>query len=266
MSPFVTTSTCPEHAGLSRCGRLAESSLGDFKHKVVHVRAGRLELEGPRGVWAILPTHMVFIPAGRPYEIRTDDGTEVAVVHLDAPMTPWHHDGCWAAGTSPLAREMVDYALRWPRERDRDDPVAGSFFRTFGLLCADWFSRQRILWLPTGQSPGIRAAIRHVIANVDDGSLEGAASAAKLSPRTLRRHFREDTGMTWRQFVREARMMQAMEMLASGRHRISDVAMAVGFSSFGAFTQAFSACVGRTPSDFARSQRAGPGAAVAVPA
>ena len=115
MSTFATAPICPEHAELSRCGSLAERSPGDPKHKVVHVRAGRLELEGPRGVWAILPTHMVFIPAGRPYEIRTEAETELAVVHLDAPMTPWHHDGCWAAGTSPLAREMVDYALRWPR-------------------------------------------------------------------------------------------------------------------------------------------------------
>lgn len=253
---FRPAATLPEHAELIDCGTLVERSEGDPKAKIVLVRRGRFDLEGPRGVWMIVPTHMVFIPARRPYVIRTEAGTQVAAVHLDPERTPWHHDGCWVTAVTPLAREMVDYALRWPAAREPADPVAESFFRTFAFLCRDWFSKERILWLPVGRSPEIARAIRHVIGNLEEASMEQAAAAARLTARTLRRRFKAETGMTWRRFVREARMTQAMNLLGAGGMRVSDVALTVGFRSIGAFTHAFSAQFGRTPSDFARNQRA----------
>ena len=38
---------------------------------------------------------------------------------------------------SPLIREMVNYAVRWPITRRDDDPVADHFFRTLGHLVGD---------------------------------------------------------------------------------------------------------------------------------
>lgn len=252
---FRVAATLPEHAELIDCDRLVEQSPGDPRPKIVQVRRGRFDLEGPRGVWRIVPSHMVFIPAQRPYLIRTEPDTQVAVVHLDAERTPWHHEGCWVTAVSPLAYEMVQYALRWPASRDPADPVAESFFRTLALLCRDWFSKERILWLPVGRSPEIARAIQHVMEHLEDASIEQAAVAARLTARTLRRRFKAETGMTWRRFVREARMTQAINLLGPGGMRVSDVALTVGFRSIGAFTHAFCAQFGRTPSDFARSSR-----------
>jgi AraC-like DNA-binding protein len=252
---FRVAATLPEHAALIDCDRLVERSPGDAKAKIVEVRRGRFDLEGPRGVWLIVPSHMVFIPADRPYIIRTEPGTQVAVVHLDPQRTPWHHEGCWVTAVPPLAHEMVQYALRWPATRDAAEPVAESFFRTLALLCRDWFSKERILWLPAGRSAEVARAIQHVMDNLEDASIEQAAVAACLTARTLRRRFKAETGMTWRRFVREARMTQAINLLGSGRMRVSEVALSVGFRSIGAFTHAFSAQFGRTPSDFARNHR-----------
>jgi AraC-like DNA-binding protein len=245
-----------EHAATLRCGRFEEVSPGDGLHKIVQVDAGRLELEGPLGVWSILPAHMVFIPAGRGHALRSE-AVEAVVVHLDPARMAWRHDGCWATATSPLAREMIAYAQRWSSERDGGDEVAESFFRTIGHLCADWFGNSRILWLPTGRTREVRAAIRHVLEHPGSASVEEAAAVACLSPRTLRRRFQGESGMTWRQFVREARMTQAMDLLAAGEARISDVAYAVGFESLSTFTQAFTTFSGRSPSAFARAQAAG---------
>ena len=252
---FRAAATLPEHAALIDCDRLVEQSGGDPRPKLVQVRRGRFDLEGPRGVWLIVPSHMVFIPPGRPYVIRTAPGTQVAVLHLDAQRTPWHHEGCWVTAVTPLAHEMIDYALRWPEARDPADPVADSFFRTLALLCRDWFSKDRILWLPAGRSPEVARSIQHVMENLEEASIEQAAAVAGLTARTLRRRFKAETGMTWRRFVREARMTQAINLLGSGRMRVSEVALSVGFRSIGAFTHAFSAQFGRTPSDFARNQR-----------
>ncbi len=255
-SRFSGPAELPEFAELIDCAGLVEQSRGDPKSKIVHVRSGRFQLEGARGVWRILPAHMVFIPAERPYTIRTDARTQVVVVHLDPARMRWHHDGCWVSAMTPLAREMILYALRWPRGRDPDDPVAEAFFRVVGLLCRDWFSRERILWQPAGQSPEIGRAIQYALTHLDEASIERAAAAACLSSRTLRRRFKSETGMTWRRFVHDTRMTQAMDLLSAGRMRVSEVALSVGFRSLGAFTHAFTALVGKTPSAFARDQRA----------
>jgi AraC-like DNA-binding protein len=223
---------------------------------LVVVLAGRIELLAPRGTWRVLQGHMMFIPAGRAYVAHLPVGAQLAVVHLDPAATPWDHGGCWASRISALGREMVLYALRWPRERDPDDPVAASFFSTLGLLCREWFGNERMLWLPHGDSRQVQAAIDHVMGNLDEASIERAAAAAHLSPRTLRRRFQIETGMTWRRFVRDARMLRAVELLAAKDAKIGDVAMAVGFSSQGAFTEAFTETVGHRPRDYQRQRAA----------
>ena len=252
---FNPPAAVPEHAELIDCAGLVEQSSGDVKNKIVHVRSGRFQLEGPRGVWRILPAHMVFIPAQRPYVIRTDSRTQVAVVHLDPARMSWHHQGCWVTDMTPLAREMILYALRWPRARDPGDLVAEAYFRTIGLLCRDWFSKERILWQPAGQSREIARAIQYAVAHLDEASIEQAAAAACMSARTLRRRFKAETGMTWRHFVHDTRMTHAMDLLSASRMRVGEVALSVGFRSIGAFTHAFTALVGKTPSAFARDQR-----------
>lgn len=255
MAKFRVAARTPDHAELLICDGLVERSGGDPKHKIVYVTRGCFRLHGSRGGWTILPTHMVFIPAQRPYLIRTDAGTEVAVAHLDPEGTPWHHDGCWVAGVTALAREMILHALRWPRRRAREDLLAAKFFRTLGLLCQDWFSKPRVLWHPSARSPEIERAIAYGRDHPGDAALGAAAAAAGLSTRSLRRRFAAETGMTWRRFTHETRMTRAMELLASGGLRVGEVGRAVGFKSNGAFSEAFTRYAGRTPSAFARDCR-----------
>ena len=255
MARLSAAAPLPAYAELVEGDGLDERSTGDPEHKLVYVRSGRFELAGPRGDWMIPASHMVFVPAGRPYVAHTPAATTLLVVHLSPDDMSWQHEGCWASPVSPLAREMLVYALRWQPEQSRSERLAQTFFHTIGLLCCDWFARERILWLPAAQSREIEKAVRHVVGHLDAASVDHAAAAAGLSARTLRRRFSAETGMSWRRFVREARMRRAVEMLAEGRMRVSEVALAVGFSSMGAFTQAFTSFAGKTPSAFIRERR-----------
>ena len=255
MARLSAAAAVPAYAELIEGAALEARSEGDPEHKIVYVQHGRFELAGSRGDWLIPASHMVFVPAGRPYVAGTPPATVLVVAHLDPEITPWQHDGCWASTVSPLAREMLLYALRWRPEQSASDPVARAFFRTLGLLCRDWFARERILWLPAARSPEVEKAVRHVLGHLDAASVERAAAAAGLSTRTLRRRFASETGIGWRSFVREARMRRAVEMLSLGTLRVSEVALAVGFNSMGAFTQAFTAFAGKTPSSFRHERR-----------
>jgi AraC-like DNA-binding protein len=229
-----------------------EGSLGDPMHKLVLVVSGQVDLEGSSGGWVIVPNHLVFIPAGRPFIFWTAKGTVLHVAHLDPAVCAWHHEGCWAANAPPLAREMLRYAVRWTPNEARDLDLARQFFNALSHLCRDWFSKPRIMWLPAARSPEMRAVMSYLHDHLADANMEGACAAAGLSARTFQRRCEEELSLGWREFVREVRILRAMELLAQGGYPVGSVAKAVGFSSLSAFTLAFSKRFGMSPSEFVR--------------
>lgn len=225
-------------------------------HKLVLVVSGQVDLEGTSGGWVIVPNHLVFIPAGRPFILRTAKGTVLHVAHLTPTVCNWHHEGCWATHATPLAREMLQYAVRWTPDEARELDLARHFFNTLSHLCRVWFSKPRIMWLPAARSPRMRAVMLYVRDHLADASMDGACAATGLSARTLQRRCEEELGFGWREFIREARILRAMELLAQGGHPVGSVSKTVGFKSLSAFTVAFAKRVGMSPSDFARRHAA----------
>jgi AraC-like DNA-binding protein len=128
--------------------------------------------------------------------------------------------------------------------------VANSFFRTLGLLCAEWLSEEMPFRLPAPQSEQIAAAMDYTLGNLETSTIEGTAKAAALSPRQLRRRFVEETGIGWRQFRLYARMLRAMEMLIEPHANVTTVAYSVGFNSLSAFAKAFARVAGEPPNAY----------------
>jgi AraC-like DNA-binding protein len=240
------------HAAALTLGECQEGSLGDPLHKLILVLSGQIDLEGASGGWLIVPNHLVFIPADRTFTLRASAGTTVRVAHFDPADSDWRHEGCWVTAATPLASEMLAQAVRWSAEDFSRLTVARLFLRTLAHLCAEWFSNPRMLWLPAAQSPEMRVVLTYVRDHLAEASLTGACAATGLSPRSLQRRCQEELKLGWRQLIREARIMRAMELLTRGDHSVSAVARSIGFRSLGAFTAAFSERVGTVPSEFLR--------------
>jgi AraC-like DNA-binding protein len=81
-------------------------------------------------------------------------------------------------------------------------------------------------------------------------TLARAARHAGASTRSLRRHFAAETGVTFRAFVKQARVQRAIELLSASEQPIAQVALEVGFRSQSAFTQALRRETGVTPRGF----------------
>jgi AraC-like DNA-binding protein len=80
--------------------------------------------------------------------------------------------------------------------------------------------------------------------------LEDVASAAGVSPRTLRDRFQAVRGMSPMQFIRDVRMQRARDaLLAAGpQTRVADVALTCGFFHLGRFSTAYAKVFGELPS------------------
>jgi len=152
---------------------------------------------------------------------------------------------------TPVMREMILHALRWPLGMSDSDPMAASFFSTLGLMCAEWLESELPLALPTSRHPGIKRAMDLAAADVGRATLARVLAVAAMSERTFRRTFVREVGMTWQGWLAQARLMAAASLLTEGG-RITDVAAEVGYSSLSAFAKAFKQLTGESPAAFRR--------------
>ena len=83
--------------------------------------------------------------------------------------------------------------------------------------------------------------------------------ALKMSRATFMRLFRRETKMSFGKWRQQARMLNALLLLAEGRS-ILDVALECGYESPSAFSAAFRRSLGQPPKSYFRSIRNSTGA------
>jgi AraC-like DNA-binding protein len=77
------------------------------------------------------------------------------------------------------------------------------------------------------------------------------ARVAHVSPDHLIRSFRSVFGETPHRYLQRRRVERAMFLLRTSDLEVTDVCLAVGFTSLGSFSRTFSAIVGTSPSEYA---------------
>jgi AraC-like DNA-binding protein len=106
------------------------------------------------------------------------------------------------------------------------------------------------LHLPTPSDPRLKVIHVKIKASPDDpNTIAQWARQLRLHPRTIQRLFLDETGLSFTQWRRQARLLAALEMLARGE-RIVDIALAVGYGSPTAFSTMFRRQFGVSPSSY----------------
>lgn len=78
-------------------------------------------------------------------------------------------------------------------------------------------------------------------------SLEELARMVNCSPFYLSRQFAQEGGMTMQQYLRQARMERAAELLRTGKCNVTEAALEVGYNSLSHFSSAFHETFGCCP-------------------
>jgi AraC-like DNA-binding protein len=226
-------------------------------HQLEYAIEGVVAVETTTARYLVPPRQALWIPAGIEH-CSTLTRLKAMSVFFD-PSVELPADGVRILSATPLLREMIRYARRWPVSRSGPDPLADAYFDLFGRLVAESFDDETPLSLPTTRDPLVGAAIEYTDAHLAEVTLAALCSAVGTSERSLRRAFVSATGMTWRQYLQESRLLKAMALLAEGDESTLTIALSVGFESVSAFTRAFHRFVGETPRTYRRRTRAIPG-------
>ena len=224
-------------------------------HYLLYAATGAFQLEVDNVRWLLPPQRAAWVAAGTPLRLTGTGAGTTSSVLFAASTLPQPAFLCRVFAVSPLAREMLLYAMRWNRERDPADSAANQladpFFQSLAAVCTELAAQPDEFWLPQAQSAELAAALAYTLAHLSESvTVSDVAQAVSVSERTLARRFAEEISMTWRHYVRRARLIRAMELLAHANPSILDVAYAVGFTSISAFNHAFRAFTGETPSSY----------------
>jgi AraC-like DNA-binding protein len=114
--------------------------------------------------------------------------------------------------------------------------------------------RVRLVQLAADQAMGnpVAAALDYIYAHLAEPlTVDALAAQVCLSPSAFSRVFRERTGHSPYQYVKETRLDRARQLLNEGRLGVSAVSRAVGYASASHFIKEFRSRFGVTPGDYA---------------
>lgn len=189
----------------------------------------------------------VWIPAGMPHRLsirRVRSGT----IFFPIDMISEPGTRIRTITASSLMKEMIREAMRWDVSGP-ETPLRKSYFETMGGLCAEWIQREADLFLPVIKSPRLRRAFEYTAAHYD-ANLPKICQEIGISERSLRRHLKSETGLSWDAYRQRMRLLRAVALLSETEISVIEVASQCGFESPSAFAKVFRAAMNESPSIF----------------
>lgn len=100
-------------------------------------------------------------------------------------------------------------------------------------------------------NPGVQKAIRHIRQNIQQPmSLGDIARVSGASIRHFSKVFKQETGLTFVDYLTRERVEKAKKAIRETNARISDIAFSSGFESIAQFNRAFRRICGESPSSY----------------
>jgi len=223
-------------------------------HQIEYAIGGVVEVETASAHYLLPPQQAAWIPAGLEHQATMNPDVRTVAVMFDRELLSDGGDRARILAVSPLIREMMIYALRWPIDRAegsaQEKEVSDAFFRTLANLVAEALDHEAPLSLPTSENPIVAAAMAFTKEHLHSVTAAEVCRAVSVSERTLRRLFQDTLGLSWRTYLLHARMLRAMALLAGPGQSVQETSSAVGFDSLSSFTRAFTQFCGETPTTY----------------
>jgi AraC-like DNA-binding protein len=226
-------------------------------HQLEYSFQGVSEVETPAARFLLPPHLAIWIPAGTEH-CTTLTRTRTMSVFFDPAFGIAAGDRPRVVPVTPVLREMIMYAGRWPIDRrPAKDERAAVFFTALGNVIEESLDSELALSLPRSGDPIVSAAMDYTAQHLADADLAELCKHVGTSQRSLRRVFQAETGMTWQAYLAQARVLRAMALLSEAGPTVISVALQTGFDSVSGFVRAFRRVAGTTPIAYRRSVLSG---------
>ncbi len=218
--------------------------------QLVYASRGVMTVTTRSASYVVPPQRAVWMPAGVEHRIDARSAAAMRTLYIDSPSAADLPETVCVLQVTPLLRELIVAAVEAGPVYEPDSPQS----RIMSVIL-DQIRAQPVaslaLALPT--DPRLLRIAQTLIANPGDlRELGQWAKEVGASKRTLGRLFTAQTGMSFRAWRQQRRLLRALELLATGDN-VTTVALELGYESTSAFIAMFRRCLGTTPKRYLSS-------------
>jgi AraC-like DNA-binding protein len=217
------------------------------RFQLVYAARGVMSVDTRDATWVVPPQRAVWMPPTVAHRLTAWGVVQLRSLYVRPEAASEMPRTCEVFEVTPLLRELILRATELPLEYAERGP-AGRMMR---LLLDELASLPRLPYnLPMPKTAPLDAICARLMeAPNDAATLEDLAARHGTTARTLARHFRRQTGMSFAEWRRRARLLRALGWIAEGRPILA-VALDLGYDSPSAFSAMFRRELGVPPSHF----------------
>lgn len=215
------------------------------RSQLIFAISGAMSVRTAESYWLLPPSHALWMPAGVVHAIRANSPVEMRSLYVQPACAHLIRDDCHVIFVSPLLRELVVRAMSLPAlydERGMDGRLMELILDEIARLPAQ----------PLGlRMPGDARLLKlceRLLADLSTSeSVAALGAAVGLSERSVMRLFLKETGLSFRRWHNQARLLRAFELFER-RQNHTQIALELGYSSPSAFAKMFRRTLGKSPS------------------
>jgi AraC-like DNA-binding protein/quercetin dioxygenase-like cupin family protein len=212
--------------------------------QLLAVTSGSIAVTAHGSTFVAPPECAVWVPANTIHETRHLASARLRTLYVSSDAVPCLSNRTTVIQVTPLMRELITTIVARPRRYDEGGPDG----RLVSVLLDQLVGAATLpLNLPMPASDRLLSIATRLLENpADIPSLSELANSMQVSPRTLERQFKFETGLSLRSFRRQARLLRSLELLSSNMS-VSTISDQLGFGEPSAFIAMFRAAFGVTP-------------------
>ena len=217
------------------------------RSQLLYASSGVMTVKTDSGIWVVPPLRAVWIPAHTRHQIIVSGHLSMRTLYIDPSFFPGPSEVCCVIAVSPLLKELILYAASLPQLY----PLKGSEERIM-MVILDQIHNMSItpLELPIPEDDRLKKIYKRLsVMPGDNRTLEDWGKLVGATGRTLARRFRLETGMSFRQFRQQIRILEALRRLGMNEP-VTTVAIELGYDSPSAFISMFKKALGKTPGQY----------------
>lgn len=213
-----------------------------LRAQLLYAVSGLMTVETGKGTWTVPPQQAVWIPPGIAHEVRMPCAVKMRSLYIHPGAVDELPDVCRVVNVTPLLRELIAQLVT-PSTRSHEQLA-----RLMRVLIDEVIMlKSPPLHLPAPKDSRLRAITDVLIENpANSRELGEWSNRVGASERTLARLFVRETGMGFRAWRQQLRLLNAIERLAAGDD-VTSVALDVGYHSPSAFIAMFKRVLGESP-------------------
>lgn len=215
--------------------------------QLLYACAGVMTVTTEKGIWVVPPQRAVWVPALMEHQIFTSGRLSMRSLYIKPDVAPGLPIKCCVVTVPPLLRELILHAVTLPRLYPLTGPEA-----LIMTVILDQIRSLSVapLDLPIPKDPRLERIYRAFTINpADNRTLGDWGNKVGATSRTLTRLFRSETGMNFRQWRQQVRILEALRRLGS-EEPVTNVALDMGYNSPSAFINMFKKALGKTPGQY----------------